>query len=740
MSQSQSLVPRESGGELSTEVVSRSSVLPPPARRESRGFVAALRRNRLMLFALVATGIAIGLLLALLTPPTYRAEAQIQFEQQSSAGAQPNDFALTQVAILRSRSLAQAVATRLHLDRNARVAAALTNGRPGFSIDQLSDRLRERVAGLTNERPGSSRLSTDQLSDRLRDGVDVTLDPRSRVTTIGFESTDPVASALIANNYVDAYAEANLRRQVNDTASSRSFLEQRLSETKAKLSASEKALIDYTRAAGLIDPSAGTSSVAGDSSPHSLASDKLAQLTGAYSQARADRIAAQQRWQEAQNTPLMSLPEVLSNPAIQQLTQKAAEEQAAYEEQRAHRLDTHPAVIAAAAQLAEIKRQIQTLGSSIKNSIRDRYEVARRQEADLAQTVGQLRDQTLADQGKGARYNVLKRNADSDRQLYDTLLQRFNDATTAAGMVASDVNVIDRAEPPVGPVSPKPILWSAAGGLIGLVLGLLLAIVSMLRDNRVHSPESVDADLRLRLLGVLPRVRNPLKALANPGSLLSEAHYSLRASLETIASTEGARTIAFTSSREGEGKTSAAFGVARDFAQAGKNVLLVDGDMRKPSIQHYTDARSSWGLSTVLAGSCAPEAATVKTSIPGLWAMPAGPMPESPAALLSGPELETMLKQLSTSFDVVIVDAPPVFGLADAPRIAAAANSTVFVVETDRARLPQVRGALVRLSETDANIAGILLTKFNRGSSGSQTDTYIYTYPHQRAPQALEPA
>ncbi|HET8749237.1 MAG TPA: polysaccharide biosynthesis tyrosine autokinase [Sphingomicrobium sp.] len=738
MSQSQSLVPRGSGTDLTTELVRPSAVLPSTPSRRSRGFMAALRRHRLLLFVLVAVGIGIGLLLALLIPPTYRAEAQIQFEHQSSDGVKPDEFARTQVAILHSRGLAKAVAADLKLDRNERVAAAVANSGMDWNsfsngqLDQLIDRWRGRAA--------SNSLSNDQLIDRLRDGVDVAIDPGASMATIAFDSTDPLSSAVIANGYVDAYARANLQRQVDSTAASRSFLEQRLTETKARLGASEKALIDYTRASGLIDPSAGTSSVAGAAAPHSLASDKLAQLTGAYSQARADRIAAEQRWQEAQGTPLMSLPEVLANPTIQQLTQKAAEEEAAYEQQRAHRLDTHPAVIAAAAQLAEIKRQIQTLGSSIKNSIRDRYEVARRQEADLAQTVAQLRDQTLADQGKGARYNVLKRNADSVRQLYDTLLQRFNDATTAAGTIPSSLSVIDPAQPPARPISPRPVLWSLAGGLIGLLLAMIVAFVSMLRDDRVHTPESVDADLRLRVLGVLPRVRNPLKALANPGSLLSEAHYSLRASLESIASNEGARTIAFTSSREGEGKTSAAFGVARDFALAGKNVLLIDGDMRKPSIQQYFDAGSSLGLSSVLAGSCAPEEAIVETSIPGLWAMPAGPMPESPAALLSGPELQATLKQLATSFDMVIVDAPPVFGLADAPRIAVAANSTVFVVETDRARLPQVRGALARLAETQANIAGIVLTKFDPGGTRSRTNSCIYTYPNQRAPQALQPA
>ena len=228
-------------------------------------------------------------------------------------------------------------------------------------------------------------------------------------------------------------------------------------------------------------------------------------------------------------------------------------------------------------------------------------------------------------------YNRLKREADSNRELYGVLLQRANEANMAAGLIASNVSVIDPAVAPNRPYSPQPVLWTAAGGLAGLLLSIGTVLVSWRRDDRLHSPESVGAAFHLRVLGVLPRVKNPAEALLDPRSPLSEAHYALRGSLEGTSSRGLPKAIAFTSSREGEGKTTTAVGVARDLAMSGRRTLLIDGDMRKPSVHNYVDVSSPLGLSTVLADLSTTEAAITRTSTPGLYVMLAGPAPSSPA-------------------------------------------------------------------------------------------------------------
>ncbi|MBV9526784.1 polysaccharide biosynthesis tyrosine autokinase [Sphingomonas sp.] len=723
MSDRGSLVPLGSSG---TALAEPSPFIQPAFDvgevKAENGFFAALSRNRWIVAALLVAGIATGLALAYVVPPTYRAQAQIELEQAAPAAqdgttgkaAPSTAFMDAQLSVLRSRALASDVVETLHLDGNAQVAKAL---------------------GVRATAPAARKA---ELERRIHDSVQATGSSNSGVVTISADSKVPSLSALLANGYVNTFATTSLARQDAATQNARHFLDQKLAETKAKLGASEKALIDYTRASNLIDPTAGTASVSGDAAPHSLASDDLTQVNQSYSQARADRIAAEQRWRAAQSTPLMSLPEVLGNPAIQQLSQKLAEAQAAYQEQRQHRLDSHPDVEAAAAQITEAQKQIQALAQSIKDSLHDKYDTAVRQEQDLSHTVGQLQSQTLADQGKGVEYNRLKRDADSNRQLYSVLLQRSNDANTAAGLIASNVSVIDPAVAPDTPYSPNPVLWTGLGALGGLLLGLVWVLLAWRRDDRLRSPESVGAALQLRVLGVLPRVKHPAEALLDPRSPLSEAHYALRGSLEGTSTKGLPKAIAFTSSREAEGKTTAAVGVARDFALSGRRTLIIDGDMRKPSVHKYVDGTSALGLSTVLADLSTPEAAIARTSTPGLSVMFAGPSPASPAALLSGRQLKQLLNYLSKQYDVIIFDAPPVFGLADAPRIAAAVQRTVFVVEAGRAKIGDVRGAIHRLMESRAKFAGIVLTKFDVSRSGSASNLYLYEYGERRRTPRLQ--
>jgi capsular exopolysaccharide synthesis family protein len=717
---SRSLVPLGSAG---TELDTNVRYAPEPQWEEPHevrnGFWATLRHHRLkILIALILGGLA-GFLLATITPPTYRAQAQVELRQtKPPAGASPEagadeaasqQFLETQLGIIRSRSLAQQVADSLTSARRARLAAALPRALPGSE--------------------GAAPVPNAELIDRLRGRVAVDVSGNSRLATISVETRDPTVSAEVANRYVEHFIQTNLQRQYDTTVKSRRFLESRLAEAKSRLEASERALNNYTRAAGLIDASSGTSSISGASSPQTLAGTDLITLNQASLQARSERITAQQRWQEATRTPLMSLPEVLSNPAIQQLTQKAAEAQAAYEQQRSSRLDTHPTVLAAAAHLKEINRQIDSLAGSIRNSIRDRYEVSRRQEADFARNVQRLKSQTLADQGKGVRYNVLKRDADSNRQLFTGLTERFNELSTSAGLVANDVAVVDLANPPRHATSPQPILWSGIGAAVALLLALAFTLIAALRDQHVRSPESIGANLQLRVLGVLPRVKNPSEALADPSSQLSEAHYSLRGSLEGL--TPRPSSILFTSSMMGEGKSTAAFGVARDFALSGKRTLLIDGDMRKPTVHNYVGMDSPLGLSTVLADLCTDEAATLQTDTPGLSVILAGPMPPSPAALLSNGAFNALIKRLSRRYKIIVIDAPPIMGLADTPRMASAARQTVLVVESDRASLPNVRGALQRMIDARANVVGAVLTKFSMSSATSQSQMYVYHYPSE---------
>ncbi len=305
----------------------------------------------------------------------------------------------------------------------------------------------------------------------------------------------------------------------------------------------------------------------------------------------------------------MSLPDVLSNPAIQQMTQKRAELQSDYQEQLQHRKPDHPAVQQAAAALKELDGQITSLANSIRNSIHNQYVTAQQQESQLQATVGQLKGATLAEQSLGIRYNILKREVDTNRQLYDGLLQRYKEVSAEAGVTSNNISVIDRADPPLLPVSPNPFLNMSLALFGGLIIAFgAVAALEVFHDG-VRGPDEVETRFGTPLLGVVPRLAGggASDALDQPGSQISEAYQTVRASVEL--STEGGapRTMLITSCREGEGKTTTAIAMARDAAAAGAKVILIDADMRRPSVHTVLNIPKTPGLSNLLTQSLSAE-------------------------------------------------------------------------------------------------------------------------------------
>ncbi len=507
----------------------------------------------------------------------------------------------------------------------------------------------------------------------------------------------------------------------------------------------ERQLIDYARAARLIDARTGIVGDGGAQGPRSLTTSNLVEINQAYSEARAARVQAQQRWSQAQRTPAMNLPEVLGNPTVQQLTQNRAELQAQYQEQTQRRRPEHPEVLQLAARIREIDQQINTIAGSIRNSIREQYRVAASQEEALQANVGQLQNATLAEQDRGVRYNILTREVDTARQLYEALLQRFREVSAAAGITANNIAIIDRADPPLAPVWPRPMLNVALGAAGALALALMLIFARERWYDTIRSSHEIEDKLRVPLLGIVPILEkgsSPALALQDPRSSLSEAYSAVRTALELADQDGMPPSLMITSSRQGEGKSTTSYGIARDFASSGKTVLLVDADLRKPSLHRVLGAENRMGLSNVLARQRVLREAIQATSVERLYLLPSGPLPPNPAQLLGSTSLRHKLAEFAEHFDLIVIDAPPVMGLSDTVRLSAAVSGTVFVIEADGAQAGQVRASLERLRKAHANILGAVLTKFDARRSGYAYgyDYYGYDYgsPAGRRPRLIE--
>ena len=266
------------------------------------------------------------------------------------------------------------------------------------------------------------------------------------------------------------------------------------------------------------------------------------------------------------------------------------------------------------------------------------------------------------------------------------------------------------------------------GGLVvafGTVAGL-----EIFHDG-VRSPEEVEERFGTPLLGVVPRLAGggAAEALSQRDSQISEAYQTVRASVEL--STEGGapKTMLVTSCREGEGKTTTALAMARDAAAAGAKVILIDADMRRPSVHRVLNISKTPGLSNLLTQSLSADAVICETDTPGLFVMPAGPKPPSPAELLSGAAFRALLTYLKEHYDQVIIDSPPVLGLADAPRLSAAVDGTVIVMEANRSHRGAIEAAVRRLTAARAHIIGAILVKFDpkKADAGSYMLEY-YSY------------
>ena len=691
-----------------------------------RALWLTLRRNLWLIGGIVLAALVLGLIATMLTTPRYTASASIQIDQEADQVLATQDqvqptvsyqdadrFLQTQVDVLRSRAMAVRVAQALNLFNDSKffdaMNAAPPKADPGISREQ---QLRDAVIKA--------------ISDNLSIGL-----PRdSRVVTIVFESPDPELAARIANTFVSEFIKSNLQRKFNSTSYARNFLSQQLGEAKARLEQSERDLNTYARQVGLIKTDKTNPDGATTTGSTSVTTASLVQLNQAANQATADRIAAEENWRTVEKTPLLSIPDVLANKAIQDLLDQRATTQASLSEERAKHLDAYPTVQQLKAQLAEINDQITTIATGIKQSIHQQYQSTKAREDALDAQVGTFKNATLSEQDRSVRYNILARDADTNRTLYEGLLQRYKEVSAAAGITASNVSVVDQATAPIKPSSPKLLLNLALALLAGLAIAGGVVFVREQIDDAIRAPDDVERKLGLPTLGIIPvsDVENLRAELLAPRSPLAEAYNSLRTAL-LYSTPQGMPPALFvTSSQASEGKSTTSYALAMGLARLGQKVVLVDIDLRRPSQHRTFGVANEYGLSDLLTAHGDITSVLQATDTANLAFIAAGPVPPSPTELLGSQRMSDILAALTHEFDAVILDGPPVLGLADAPLIASIVGNAIFVVEASRGHRGATKAAVRRLKTGHARILGAVLTKFNPKNTASDYSYYDYNY------------
>ncbi len=670
-----------------------------------RQIVAVLQANALFVVAILLAAVGVAVVWTMLQTPIYQASATLQVNAQSdrvlekgddisaTAALDPAKFQMTQMGVLKSRSLAERVEQSLKLHSDPEFFRAMGSEPP--------------AAGSPPQ--ASRKFAVDLLMGGLRP---IAYNDSS-ILEVGFVSNSPTQAARLANAYVKEFIAANLQRKYDSSAYARSFIADQLAETKQRLETSELALNDYARQAGLqrITVTIGKD---GNSQEQTVTSADLGQLNTVAVEARAARIAAEAKWRAFSNSPPTATPEVLTNAAVQDLIKKRAELRSKLELERARHLDGHPAVIQLLAEADETERQMNLLIGSIRTSVRGQYQATMNTERELQKQVDELKKNAMDEGDRSVQYNILAREVSTNRALYDGLLQRYKELNAAAGISVSNISMIDSASPPGGPISPNLFSNVIKALFIGAGLAALLVLLRVLIDDSIRAPEDVEHKLHLPLLGIIPVAAKALDLeLVDPKSPLSEAYSSLAGSL-LYATSEGLpKVLLVTSSQSAEGKSTTSCAIASSFSRIGKRVILVDADLRRPSLHRRFNLSNDKGLASLLVSTEPVDSVLGATDQPGLSIITSGPLPPSPTVLIGSSRMQTVLAQLSREYDLVVIDSPPVLGLADAPLLAALSDGVVLVIEADRGRRGALKLALRRLRAMRPLILGAVLTKFD---------------------------
>jgi succinoglycan biosynthesis transport protein ExoP len=672
---------------------------------------------RWLVISAVGLGLAAAIVSSLLTKPVYRAWVTLeanppavavsdeQTREQDSQATNTFDFVATQVGLLGSHAVAERTAQELNLANNPDVVG--------------------------QEAGSSQRLQA--AAGTVQGGLKVIAPEQGQLIRFSYDSTSPQLAALVANGVADSFINTALQRRYEASAYARNFLERQISKTRGDLEKSERSLVEYAQQQGIINTGGGGvgpdgKSMAGGGDTNSLQGESLVQLNSALAAATARRVAAEGAYRQALATGPTS--DVVAS--VQPLRQQLAALQSQYQQKREFMKPEHPEMASLQSQINELQRQISTQSAQASsgriNGLLADYRGALSAEQALQARVGQLKGDVLNLRGRSIQYTILQREVDTNRSLYDALLQRYKQIGVAGGVGMAPVSIVDRAQVPSSPVKPNVLLNLLLGLGLGLAAGIGAAVSLEFINDTIKTREDVRKKLSLPCLGTVPKTAardSFVEDLKNPTSMVSEAYSAIVAALRFSTEAGMPKVLLVTSTRSGEGKSSSALAIAQNFARRERRVLLIDSDLRKPAFKTTSDRV---GLSKLLTANDSLGDHVVETQHRSLWLLPSGPLPPNPADLLSTGRIRKIIAEAREAFDLVVIDGPPTIGLADAPLLAAAAGSALFVIESGKTRTRSAVEALNRLEATGTQIVGAVLSKSHDSGDGYGYVGYGYGY------------
>jgi len=675
-----------------------------------------------------------ALVVTLLMRPTYTASILmevntggrnlVKFQNLEEQDNNAREYLITQSKILESDAVARKVIDNLELEKEPEFTGEL-------SQRGLLTGLRSIVRLiLPNDQ---DKLGEEQLQLKLKKGalsrylkrVSVSSIRNSSLVRVNFESFTPELSAKIANVHGEAYIALSDQRRFNSTSGAKNFLEKEISNVQARLETSEKQLTDFARKNGVIDVE----------DRNNIMLSRLSELNQALAEVQNDRIDAETQFTQSKSAEADQLVVVFDDALIKNLREQQAQLQSEYFELAKIYKPKYPRMEQLKAKIDELESSISDQAAKITGGLETRYDQLVLRENRLIEELDKLKQQMLNLQDRAVTYNILKREWESNKELYSGLLERTKEVGIAAGMELNVASVVDVAKVPERASSPNLILNIAIASVLGLMAGLGTAFLLAMLDNSVNDVEQLHNVAKVGHLGVIPDAVGSGEEFndaqldqwvhGNPQSNFSESVQSLRTSLTYSQAGGMPKSLMITSSMPGEGKTTVAINLALSVAKSGKRVIVVEADLRKPRHAKIFGKPSSPGLTDLLVAGEVFLPYKV-AEVDGLEFLVAGSNAPNPVDLLGSLSMKDLITGLEQEYDLVLIDCPPVLGLADAIIVSSLVQGVVFVAAAHQTPKDAIKNSINRLRLANATIVGSVLNKLNANSAGYGDDYYSY--------------
>jgi polysaccharide biosynthesis transport protein len=727
---------RERKATESLAVIPPPTVLPweqMPREPHLLDYVIILRKHQWLILTFLLTVVTVVTIASFKMKPVYEAAARVEVDKESSQNTLPfqdenaydeyvdmDNYLETQTKILESETLAFQTIKSLDLARFPEFG-----GTPGLpALGQGAGAKRPAILGAF-----LGSLSVKRV-------------PNSRLIDVRFDAEDPQLAAQVVNSHLQNYIEQNFRSKYDATTQASNWLSSELEELRIRVEKSEDARLAYERENQIwqIDEK------------QDITTQKLADLSKAVTDAQTGLAEKEALYRMAVSGNVDALPAARENPVIQDLIKRKSDTDSQYSEALTQFGPNYPKVQRLAAQQKEVADDLANAQKTMVESIQEEYNTAQSRVAILQGTLDKQKAEANDLAEKLVQYHILQHDAEANKQLYDGLLQKLKEATISVGLRSSNIRVVDPALVPTTPSRPQKARNILLALLVGLVGGIGLAIFREYLDNTVKSPDDIESLTGLPSLAVVPALpgsvnghhgrltwpaRHPLPqagagprvellSYLQPKSQISEAFRALRTSLLLSQAEHPPQVILVTSALPREGKTTAAVNLAVTLAQLGDRTLLMDSDLRKPGIRRAMNLTigKDLGLSSYLAGVCTLEEAVLPhPTISNLSVLTTGPVPPSPADLLSSHRMQEAISEARRGFKFLVIDSPPIMAATDAVILSAQTDGVLLVVRSGETPKEAFTRSRDLLAAVKSRLLGVVLNAVD-----SSAPDYYYSY------------